>query len=103
MYNFLVNRKCGRYGKISDRGLLFSRNDKAVEVNKRLIYYMAFLNNIPYRGGSRIFLKRGLTPPGGSRGMPRTFFISNALKRYFLHFGGSLTTKYHDQNSDYYT
>ena len=30
-------------------------------------------------------------------------FISNALKRYFLHFGSSLTTKYQDQNSDFYT
>ena len=33
---------------VHHRGLIFSRNDQAVEVNKRFIYYVAFLNNIPY-------------------------------------------------------
>ena len=75
-------------------------------VGEKLISLAFFLKLKPFQGrGSRIFLKRGLTPPEGSEGMPRSekFFISNALKRYFLHFGGGLTTKYQDQNSDFYT
>ena len=57
------------------------------------------------QGRIQDFFKEGVDTSSGVRGHAPLgkFLISNALKRYFLHFGGSLTTKYQDDNSDFYT
>ena len=51
------------------------------------------------------FFKEGFDTSRGGRGHAPLgkCLISNTLKRYFLHFGRSLTTKYQDENSDFYT
>ena len=57
------------------------------------------------QGRIQDFFKEGVATSRGVQGHAPLgkIFISNALKCYFLHSGVSLTTKYQDQNSDFYT
>ena len=58
-----------------------------------------------HQGWSQDVFKEGVDTSRGVQGHAPLGkdLISNPLKRYFLHFVGSLTTKYQHQNSDIYT